>query len=283
MSSALFNDHMPANFLILGAAYQAGAIPISAGAIERSIELNGVGVRSNLDAFRWGRRFVVDRASVPTKAVVAAVQVVSEPSVTELVDRRAAELVAYQNEKLASTYRSYVEKVAVAEQAAVPGSTALTEAVARHLFKLMAYKDEYEVARLYLTDEYAEALDDSFPTRQSVKIQLHPPLLRSLGVKRKIGFGPRSKPVLRLLRSLRVLRGTKLDPFGYTKVRRTERALIGEYRELLDRGLATLSGETFEGLVRLANMPDMIRGYEHIKLRNVEQYRAAVRAEIHER
>ena len=202
MSSALFNDHMPANFLILGAAYQAGAIPISAGAIERSIELNGVGVRSNLDAFRWGRRFVVDRTSVPTKAVVAAVQVVSEPSVTELVDRRAAELAAYQNEKLASTYRSYVEKVAVAEQAAVPGSTALTEAVARHLFKLMAYKDEYEVARLYLTDEYAEALDDSFPTRQSVKIQLHPPMLRSLGVQRKIGFGPRSKPVLRLLRSL---------------------------------------------------------------------------------
>ena len=283
MSSALFNDHMPANFLILGAAYQAGAIPISAGAIERSIELNGVGVRSNLDAFRWGRRFVVDRTSVPTKAVVAAVPVVSEPSVTELVDRRAAELVAYQNEKLASTYRSYVEKVAGAEQAAVPGSTALTEAVARHLYKLMAYKDEYEVARLYLTDEYAEALDDSFPTRQSVKIQLHPPLLRSLGVKRKIGFGPRSKPVLRLLRSLRVLRGTKLDPFGYTKVRRTERALIGEYRELLDRGLATLSSETIEGLVRLANMPDMIRGYEHIKLRNVEQYRAAVRAEIHER
>jgi indolepyruvate ferredoxin oxidoreductase len=144
----------------------------------------------------------------------------------------------------------------------------------------MAYKDEYEEARLYLTDEYEEALADSFPTRQSVKIQLHPPLLRALGVKRKMGFGPRSKPMLRLLRSLRVVRGTKLDPFGYTHVRRTERALIDEYREMVDRALATLSSETIEGVVRLANMPDMIRGYEHIKLRNVDQYRAAVKAEL---
>ena len=180
---------------------------------------------------------------------------------------------------VASAYRSYVEKVARAEQAAVPGSTELAEAVAHHLFKLMAYKDEYEVARLYLADEYSAALDEAFPTRRSVHIQLHPPLLRALGIKRKMSFGPSAAPALRLLRAMRHLRGTRLDPFGYTTVRRVERALIDEYRSVVDDGLTRLSSETLAGVVRVANLPDMIRGYEHIKLRNVELYRAAVRAE----
>jgi indolepyruvate ferredoxin oxidoreductase len=168
--------------------------------------------------------------------------------------------------------------VAAAERAAVPGDSRLAEGVARHLFKLMAYKDEYEVARLHLKQDLARQLAEEYPDGVKIRYQLHPPLLRAMGLKSKLAFGPWFDHAFRLLVRLKGLRGTGLDPFGRAEVRRVERALIGEYRGLVDKALVGLSPESHERAVRLANLPDVIRGYEDIKLRNVEKFREGVRA-----
>ncbi len=146
------------------------------------------------------------------------------------------------------------------------------------MFKLMAYKDEYEVARLHLTNDLATALAAEFPGGVTVQYNLHPPLLRALGWKRKIKLGRWFDRAFRLLVAMRGLRGTALDPFGYAEVRRVERALPGEYRALVEKALIGLSPETYERAVKLANLPDVIRGYEEIKLRNVRRFRDEVRA-----
>jgi indolepyruvate ferredoxin oxidoreductase len=160
----------------------------------------------------------------------------------------------------------------------VPAETRLGEAVARHLYKLMAYKDEYEVARLHLRHGLAAQLAEEYPDGVDVYYHLHPPLLRALGLTRKIKLGRWFDGVFRLLAGLRGLRGTALDPFGYAEVRRVERALVPEYRALVEKALAGLGPESYERAVTLAALPDLIRGYEAIKLRNVTRYRDEVRA-----
>ena len=165
----------------------------------------------------------------------------------------------------------------VAEQAAVDGQTQLSEAVARYLFKLMAYKDEYEVARLQLTSELDQALDAAFGPVMHVHYLLHPPLLRAIGWKQKLTLGRWFVIGFRALIALKRLRGTPLDIFGYARVRRIERALIGEYRSLVEQALGNLGPATYARAVQLAELPDMIRGYEQIKLRSVERFRAAAR------
>jgi len=187
------------------------------------------------------------------------------------------ELIDYQSEAYARAYVDYVARVRAAEQAAAPGETRLSEAVARYLFKLMAYKDEYEVARLHLKADLGKTLAEEYPGGVKVQYNLHPPLLRALGLDRKLKFGAWFDSAFRALARMKGLRGTALDPFGRAAVRRVERALPGEYRGLIDRALAGLSPATYEKAVSLARLPDLVRGYEDIKLRNVEKFREEAR------
>jgi indolepyruvate ferredoxin oxidoreductase len=291
MAEALFNDHMATNFIMVGAAYQAGALPISADSLETAIRLNGVSVDMNLLAFRWGRMTVVDAARVEA-AVQTATGKVEAPRVlsaeaSALVDEsgakgelrrlleiRVPELIAYQDAGYARRYVEFVARVAGEESRKTPGRTGLSEAVARHLFKLMAYKDEYEVARLHLDAALEAELHARFGPEIRYYWHLHPPLLRALGLKKKIRVGSWFRPAFEALRAMKGLRGTALDVFGYARVRREERALIGEYRALVERALGSLSPATHDTAVAIGDLPDLIRGYEDIKLDNVRHFRA---------
>jgi indolepyruvate ferredoxin oxidoreductase len=295
LAETLFDDHMAANLLVLGAAYQAGAIPVRAEAIEQAIALNGVSVAMNTQAFRAGRLLVADptwvstltrhrlgevETTAPLTAAARALvdRVGADGELRRLLEVRVPELIDYQSERYAREYVDFVARVRAAEQAAVPGDSRLSEAVARYLFKLMAYKDEYEVARLHLKADLGRRLADELPGGVRVQYNLHPPLLRALGLTRKLKLGTWFDGAFRALTSLKGLRGTALDPFGRAEVRRVERALPGEYRGLIERALQGLSRETYERAVRAARLPDLIRGYEDIKLRNVDKYREEVRA-----
>ncbi|MGH7324508.1 MAG: indolepyruvate ferredoxin oxidoreductase family protein [Candidatus Rokuibacteriota bacterium] len=295
LGERLFDDHMAANMIVLGAAYQVGALPVSAAAIEQAIALNGVAVPMNTQAFRAGRLVVVDPAWAQglRKARLGAVEERSELTAEartlvesvgasgelwRLLEIRVPELIAYQDAAYARQYVEFVRRVREAEQQAVPGETRLSESVARHLFKLMAYKDEYEVARLHLKNNLAAQLAGEYPDGVKIHYHLQPPLLRALGLEKKIRLGTWLDGAFRLLGALRRLRGSALDPFGYAEVRRTERALIAEYRALIEKALAGLAEATYERAVKLAGLPDLIRGYEEIKLRNVRRFRDEVRA-----
>ncbi len=256
----------------------------------------------NLQAFRWGRRFVLDpagtlsaadlgpetsapveirptrRASRPERAsgaeILAALPADLPAPVRRILEVRVPELIEYQGSRLARDYLDFVERVIGAERTVAPARCELSTEVARWLFKLMAYKDEYEVARLSLRPEFVTALRTEFPDGGKVRYRLHPPVLRALGMKRKLALGPWFRPAFVALRAMRHVRGTPLDLFGYTKIRRTERSLIGEYRDLVESALDSLSVENYERAVELASLPDLVRGYEDIKLRGVEQFRA---------
>jgi indolepyruvate ferredoxin oxidoreductase len=165
-----------------------------------------------------------------------------------------------------------------AERTAVPGTQALAEGVTRYLFKLMAYKDEYEVARLHLENDLAAALKAEYPDGVRIQYNLHPPMLRALGFQHKIKLGRWFDGVFRALRAMRGLRGTALDPFGWAEVRRVERALVEEYRGLVEKALVGLDATSHARAVELANLPDLIRGYEDIKLANVRRFREEVRS-----
>jgi indolepyruvate ferredoxin oxidoreductase len=282
---------MATNFIMVGAAYQSGALPISAASLEAAIRLNGVSVDMNLLALRWGRMAVVDAKRV--EAAVVRAQGKAEASralsaearaivdaggaageLRRLFEIRVPELIDYQDAAYARQYVEFVTRVAGEESRKTPGRTGLSEAVARHLFKLMAYKDEYEVARLHLSAALEAELHARFGSEIRYYWHLHPPLLRALGLKKKIRLGSWFKPAFSALRAMKGLRGTPLDVFGYARVRREERALIGEYRALVERTLESLSPDTHDTAVAVGNLPDMIRGYEDIKLDNVRHFRA---------
>jgi indolepyruvate ferredoxin oxidoreductase len=295
LAETLFDDHMAGNLILLGAAHQAGALPVSAAAIEGAIALNGVAVEMNTQAFRAGRLFVADPGWVKTlgRTRVGAVQLPATlgPQARALVDSagasgelrrlleiRVPELIDYQDAAYARRYVEFVRRVAQAEGTEVPGERRLSEAVARYLFKLMAYKDEYEVARLHLRNDPAAQLAEEYPDGVRVHYHLHPPMLRALGMQRKLRLGKWFDAGLRGLVALRRLRGTAFDPFGRAAMRRVERALVEEYRTLVDKALTDLSPESYERAVKLATLPDLIRGYEDVKLRSVERFRGEVRA-----
>ncbi|WP_427892811.1 indolepyruvate ferredoxin oxidoreductase family protein [Kribbella sp. GL6] len=273
----LFGNTLAANFLLVGAAYQTGALRLPAAAIEEAIEINGTAVAANIAAFRWGRMAVTNPAAFRAPETPVAVREVPasvatsglEGEVLRLVTQRATDLVAYQNVKLADAYVDVVARVAAAEQA-VTAETRFSEAVARNLFKLMAYKDEYEVARLLTDPEFLATTDGP------VSFKLHPPILRALGRTKKISFGPRTHGALRILAHLKPLRGTRADLFGYAHVRKLERALRDHYRGLVVDLAATLDPESYDRSVQLAELPDLIRGYESVKLRNIDRYTAAL-------
>ena len=294
LAETLFDDHMAANLIVLGAAYQAGAVPIAAAAIEEAIVLNGVSVAMNTHAFRVGRLLVADpewAKSLKPRRVGADETAARELSpeleamlaplageTRRLASIRVRELSEYQDEAYARQYLDFVKHVWAAEQARVPGRTKVSEAVARHLFKLMAYKDEYEVARLHLRSGLAAALAAEYPGGVRIQYNLHPPILRALGWQKKIRLGQWFDGVFRMLARLKGLRGTALDPFGYAHVRRVERELIGEYRTLIEKALIELAPESYERIVTLAGLPDLIRGYEDVKMAGVTRFRNEVKA-----
>jgi indolepyruvate ferredoxin oxidoreductase len=291
LSERLFGDHMMTNTLTLGAAYQRGLLPVSGEALERAVELNGAAVDKNLAALRWGRAVVAapDAVEAATRAP-EAVEAVRSPSDIEqylvglavngdrgelrrLAEVRVPELVAYQDADWARRWAELVRRVHVAEQERAPGHSEITETVARQLYKLMAYKDEYEVARLHLDAVERAKLGAEFGEDARVYFMLHPPLLRALGLKRKLKLGRWFVPGFRMLYRMRRLRGTRLDPFGHAKVRRVERALITEYEALVEDALSLLTPDTHATALELLELPDVIRGYEEIKLRNVVLFR----------
>jgi indolepyruvate ferredoxin oxidoreductase len=275
LATGLMGDSIATNLFMLGYAYQKGLIPIGHEALEQAIELNGTAVPMNLGAFRWGRRAAADRDAVErlvapppdTDNVVAFAR--PAKTLDEIVASRTKLLTAFQNTALAERFRTLAEKVRTAEQNVIPGESSLAEAVARNYAKLLAYKDEYEVARLYADAAFAARLNRQFEGDYRLKFHLAPPLLARRDAKTghllKQEFGPWMLLLFRLLAKLKFLRGTTFDPFGHTAERKQERALIGDYEKLLDELLLGLTPANHALAVKLASVPDDIRGYGHVK------------------
>jgi indolepyruvate ferredoxin oxidoreductase len=280
LAAALMGDSIAANLFMLGYAFQKGLVPLSLGAIERAVELNGVAVDTNKRSFAWGRLAAHDRTQV--EALVRGGlrdDPVPEPqNLDALVERRAAFLKDYQNAAYAQRYRNTVRTIRIAEAKLARGFSGLAEATARNLFTLMAYKDEYEVARLYTDGAFIKKLQRQFEGDFTVEYHLAPPLLArrdpATGEPKKRAFGPWMRHVFRLLTWLRPLRGTALDIFGYTQERRMERRLIADYEALIRELSASLNPENHALAIEIASLPAKIRGFGHIKARNVESAKA---------
>jgi indolepyruvate ferredoxin oxidoreductase len=271
LATGLFGDATTANILLLGVAVQQGAIAVDPAHLERAIELNGVAVDKNIAAFRWGRRWAAHPAEVEQAAGFAPV---AAPETTDqLIDRLADDLVGYQDAKYARAFRTLVARARDAERGVDPASVAFTEAVARYGYKLMAYKDEYEVARLLLEPAARAAYEAVGGAGTKVTWRLHPPMLRALGMKNKLQLGPRTRPMLAVLEKSKRVRGTVLDPFRWAKVRRLERAMIPEYRKAVETMADRLRADNLDEAVAIASLPDQVRGYEDIKLPRAEAYR----------
>jgi indolepyruvate ferredoxin oxidoreductase len=280
LATALLGDAIATNLLLVGFAWQKGLIPLRRESIERAIETNGAAVELNKAAFAWGRRAAVDLADV--EATARSLHAPPDwhlPShgLDALIARRVAELTAYQDEAYAARYTALVDRVRDAEARAVPGADALTEAVARFYFKLLAVKDEYEVARLYADGAFERRIAEMFEGEVRLHFHLAPPLLARrdpvTGVPRKLRLGPWFLPVLRGLARLKRLRGTGFDPFGWTAERRLERQLAAEYAATIERLLPRLGPANHATAVAIARLPDAIRGYGHVKRRYLEQAR----------
>ena len=283
LATALLGNSIGANMFMLGYAYQLGALPVSGEALEKAIEMNGEAVKMNIAAFRYGRRAAVDPAAVQALVAPAPQQqndsLKLSESLDETIARREAFLTSYQSGRYARRYRALVDKVRAAEAEKTPEQSALTEAVARYLFKLMAYKDEYEVARLYSDSGFVERVKAQFDGDLRLEFHLAPPLLAKAdprtGEPKKMSFGPWMLTAFGVLSKFKVLRGTALDPFGYSHERRTERQLIGDYEELIASILTGLNSANHATAVALASIPEKIRGYGPVKQRHL----AAAKAE----
>ncbi|GGN22743.1 indolepyruvate ferredoxin oxidoreductase family protein [Streptomyces fuscichromogenes] len=296
LSEALFGDHLPANMVLIGAAFQHGCIPLTRESVEAAVRLNGAAVEKNLAAFAWGRAAAADPRAVeralaaPDRPVVDITPRARElvapldvsDSLREALALRAADLIGYQNESYAAGFTAEVARIAVlARRGAGPEAgerIALAYAVSLH--RLMAYKDEYEVARLHLDTVERARVADEFGSGADIAVLLHPPLLRALGMQRKIRLRRTAPTLFRALRGLRTLRGTRLDPFGLAAVRREERALVREFPALVREALACLTADNAAEVQALVELPDRIRGYEEIKLARIAEYRAEARAAL---
>ena len=272
LATALLGNSIGANLFLLGYAWQKGLVPVSYAALLQTVELNGVAVDLNKKALMWGRCAAVDLAEVEG-LVVAPAQISAADSVAvtfdELVARRSDELVLYQNTAYADGYRGFVEQVRAAEQKKTPGQTALTEAVARYYYKLLAYKDEYEVARLHTDRRFLDKLHAQFEGDYKVKFHLAPPILAdrdsATGAPVKKTFGPWMWTVFRLLARFKFLRGTPFDPFGRSAERRMERELALAYEAVIGELLGGLTYDNHGIAVEIAQLPEKIRGYGHVK------------------
>ncbi|MDT5026319.1 MAG: indolepyruvate ferredoxin oxidoreductase, partial [Micromonosporaceae bacterium] len=285
----LFGNTAAANFLLIGAAYQTGALRLPAESIEEAISINGVAVKANVAAFRWGRLAIADPVRFDTAASPASDRQSPPPPpahvlagttftgrVGDLISRRAADLVQFQSGRVARRYAALLQEIWTAERA-TSDRTDFSEAVAKGLYKFTAYKDEYEVARLLTDPGFLSQVQAEIPNGENLTYKLHPPALRAMGRKKKIGLGPRSHVSLRVLAKGKRLRGTVFDPFGYAHVRKVERALLAEYENIVSRLAAELDIANYDRAVTIAALPDMVRGYEDIKLASVEGYHGRLR------
>ena len=278
IASALMGDSIATNAFLLGFAFQKGAVPLSLEAILRAIEINGAAIEMNKQAFTWGRLAAHDIARVRSVTQFRARAGTTTRTLEESIAYRAKFLSEYQNQAYADRYLSTVEKVRAAEAKASPASSELTEAVAKNLFKLMAYKDEYEVARLYTDGSFASKLGEKFEGGVRLRFHLAPPLFarrdKATGHLQKKEYGGWMIHAFRLLARLKFLRGTALDIFGYTAERKAERKLIDDYLAMIEPHVAALQGEQLPALTRLAWLPEIIRGYGHIKEQSIGKFQA---------
>ena len=276
LATGLMGDSIATNLFMVGYAFQRGRLPLSEAAILQAIELNGTAIESNRRSFQWGRLAAVEPARVAEAAIAKQVPDWHRPSqsLAEIVERRARFLTDYQDAAYARRYTDLVERVRVREQSAVPGTTDLAEAVARYHFKLLAIKDEYEVARLHTATGFLERIAAQFEGDYTVRYHMAPPFLAqpdpATGVPAKVEYGPWMLKAMRMLARLRRLRGTAFDVFGRTAERRRERALIAEYETLVDELLAHLAPHNHALAVDLARIPEEIRGYGHVKARHLD-------------
>ncbi|WP_434034009.1 indolepyruvate ferredoxin oxidoreductase family protein [Cupriavidus sp. a3] len=283
LATALMGDAIATNLFMLGYAYQKGLLPLSQVALMRAIELNGVAIEANQKAFMWGRRAAVDLPQVERIAAPAQPVMLTKPeTLLGIVKRRVEFLTAYQNEAYAKQYESLVNDVRQAESPLGQGDR-LSRAVAKSLFKLMAYKDEYEVARLYTDGQFVEKLKQQFDGPLTLKFHLAPPLFAKKDAKGhlvKAQFGSWMWTAFRLLAKLKCLRGTRLDPFGWTGERMMERQLIAEYRKQVHFLLQNLTKDNHSVAVEIAALPEEIRGFGHVKDAAVGVYRSKVAAAL---
>ncbi len=283
---ALFGDAVMANTFVLGMAVQAGALPVSSASLRRAIELNGVAVDKNLAAFDWGRAHVHDPSSTEHLRAAAPVMSVELPAalaarVDELgaitglrpdLIRLVDDLIGFQDETTAAGYLDLIERVAKAD-ADIGRGFELTRAAAINLHKVTAYKDEYEVARLMLADEGLAEARRLAGSDSRIRYRLHPPMLRALGMHRKLAVPVKAGAAFGVLAKGKRLRGTKLDPFRFPEVRRIERELVGEYRQTLGRLICGLDESNYDLAVEIAGLPDIVRGYEELKIERAGEYR----------
>jgi len=293
LATALLGDAIATNLFLVGYAWQRGHLPIGLPALERAIELNGRAVALNKRALAWGRLYAHDPAAVERAAHPARRDAAAEPAESRnlddldaLVAHRAAFLTDYQNARYARRYRALVERVAAREREVTPDAAPeLALAVARYYFKLLAYKDEYEVARLWTDGSFRRQLEQEFESWERLELQLAPPHVPGIdrlvsrrdpdtGRARKVVLGPWVFRALRLLARLRFLRGTPLDPFGRAEHRRLERRLIADYEALMEDLLASLTAENREVAIKLARIPEQIRGFDLVKERHLDDARA---------
>jgi indolepyruvate ferredoxin oxidoreductase len=271
LANELTGDTIAANMLMVGYAFQKGLLPLQLESILRAVELNGVSVEFNRRALELGRRLAVEESRAPGQPRAAS-------TLDALVQDRHARLIEYQDERYAQRYRDRVLAVREAEQKVLPGSETLCVAVARNYARLLAYKDEYEVARLYSSNEFRQQLERTFSGRPRLTLLLAPPTLfkprDGAAPPRKRQFGPWIFTVLRVLGRLKGLRRTPFDPFGHTAERKLERQLIGDYERLLDELIARLSPGNHAAAVRLASVPEQVKGFGHVKLRNLARAKA---------
>ena len=281
LSRQLIGDAIGANLFLLGYACQRGLLPVSPAALERAIVLNGVFVDGNTTIFRWGRLYAAQPRQVEDIAAAGHQAGRAEAfshDLPSLIARRVEDLTAYQNARYAERFRKLVQRVQEAETTRARGMTGLAEAVARNFYKLLAYKDEYEVARLYTDGEFLAKLRETFAGDTRLRFHLAPPLLArrdpTSGELQKREYGAWMLPVLKVLARLKFLRGSLLDPFGHTAERRMERRLIGEYERTVDTLLAGLDHDSHALALQIADLPQQMRGFGHIKEANVAQAKA---------
>ena len=297
IAQRIFASQPLANALVVGIAYQRSLLPVSGASLEKAIELNGVAVEANLEAFRLGRRIAADPAlldelerptanapSPPTltgAAAKAIADIDTDDALREVLAWRVPELIDYQNADYAKQYGADIARVRRAELAAGVGRSDLSQTAARHLFKLMAYKDEYEVARLALKSDIADRARKRFGPNAKVSYRLKPPTMKAVGYDKKISVPETAgQKMFQGLAKTKRLRGTRLDPFGQTAERRVERELIDEYRQLIDVIVSRLHADNYDQAVAMADLADQIRGYDTIKLANVDRYRVDLAAAL---
>jgi len=279
LARLLLGDTVGSNMLLVGYALQLGLLPVSLEAVVKAVELNAVAVKFNLKALALGRLLAADRARFDEllRANQPADVIAKPMTLGDRIALRKSRLTEYQDAAYANRYVELVERVKAAESRLRPGSAALTEAAALNYYKLLAYKDEYEVARLYTSGDFERRIKEQFEGNYELRFHLAPPLLTRrdpvTGELKKREYGPWVLGAFRLLARMRGLRGSALDVFGYTEERRTERALIGEYERLVAKVLDGLNDGNYATAVQLLSLPQKIKGFGHVKEKNLLEVR----------